>query len=366
MLRPLGALVFLPVLGLLPSCGSEPTGVIETKRIAPRVSSDVIVGATSDQRFGSPARQENTTQSPGEGLVYELPSGWKVLPASAPRLFNFAVAGQEDCNAYLVMLPGSGGGVEANIERWQQQMALSDGVAAEVVEQREVVLLGGQAVLVAIDGHYRGMGEADLADARMVGVILPAPKFTLFAKMTGPRELVIEQTPAFESWCASLALSQELQAPSPADQAHRGGGSSVAGFDWDVPEGWQDLGARPMRLASYRVGDNCECSISTAGGSPKANADRWLGQMGGAPLDDPGFAELHRLTTGLGEAILVQADGRWTGMSGETVEDARLLGAILPLPRTNIFVKLWGPREEVAAALEGFEQLTHSLRMGGK
>ncbi len=360
--------VLVVCLCFLVGCGRDSTATIEARRVAPAASLPVIVGATSDQRFGPSRQPGSSTQKASESLVYELPPGWKALPAKEPRLFNLEVAGAQNCNAYLVMLPGAGGGLEANIERWQQQMGSEAEPAAEVVERRQVLLLGGQATLVVIDGHYRGMGEADLADARMVGAILPAPQFTLFAKMTGPRALVESETPAFEAWCASLALSPELQ-PKPVASlpgASSGGAGGGPGFTWDAPEGWRDLGPRSMRLASFAVGEHCECSISTAGGSPEANADRWLGQMGAGPLGAEGFGALARMSTGLGEAVLVQADGDWRGMSGETIEDARLVGAILPLPRTNVFVKLWGPRDEVAAAQEDFEQLTRSLRMGGR
>lgn len=359
--------VLVVCLCFLVGCGRDSTATIEARRVAPASSLPVIVGATSDQRFGPSRQPGSSTQKASESLVYELPPGWKALPAKEPRLFNLEVAGAQDCNAYLVMLPGAGGGLEANIEHWQEQMGSEAEPAAEVVERRQVLLLGGQATLVVIDGHYRGMGEADLADARMVGAILPAPEFTLFAKMTGPRALVESETEAFEAWCASLALSPELQPkpvaslPSPPN-----GGAGGPGFTWDAPEGWRDLGPRSMRLASFAVGEHCECSISTVGGSPEANADRWLGQMGASPLGAEGFGNLARMSTGLGEAVLVQADGDWRGMSGETIEGARLVGAILPLPRTNVFVKLWGPKDEVAAAEEAFEQLTRSLRMGGK
>jgi hypothetical protein len=50
-------------------------------------------------------------------------------------------------------------------------------------------------------------------------------------------------------------------------------------------------------------------------------------------------------------------------MSGTTIEGARLLGAIVPMPRTNIFIKLWGPVDGVAGATEAFKGLTKSLRM---
>jgi hypothetical protein len=358
MLRPLFYSSLAMGLCALMGCAQEANAVIENRRVANKPSGAVMIGATSDQRFGAAKRAEESS-SRGPGVVYQLPTGWKELPAQSPRLFSLAVAGRDDCNASLVMLPGSGGGLVANIERWQDQMAGSDGARAEVVERREVLMLRGQATLVVIDGHYRGMGEADLEDARMVGVILLTAKFTIFAKMTGPRALVESETGAFEAWCASLDLAQEPQSKPAASLPPAGAGA----FIWDAPDGWRDLGARSMRLASFEVAEGCECSISTAGGSPEANAERWLGQMGADALGPDGFLALERMSTGLGEAILVQADGTWTSMSGTTIEGARLLGAIVPMPRTNIFIKLWGPVDGVAGATEAFKGLTKSLRM---
>ena len=64
-----------------------------------------------------------------------------------------------------------------------------------------------------------------------------------------------------------------------------------------------------MRVATLVGPEGVEVSISEAGGSPQANANRWLGQVGRPALDPAGFAELPRLQSGLGEAVVVEGTG---------------------------------------------------------
>lgn len=380
MRRPIPALV-LGLLGLLPSCGDEPVLTISEKRTARSASQPVLIGATSRQRFGSMTGGANPSTSseeaaPGESslppFAYDLPEGWRARPASGMRVVDLEVAGDPTTEAYLTILGGSGGGIAANVERWQAQMG-EEGAPAPIVEQSEGPLLGGEAVVVVIDGHYRGMGQADLPDARMVAAILPSNQFTVFAKMIGPRAVVEAETEAFSAWCASLRLSETAmpQAPPSArtgPAASAGGGSAGAtarSLAWSLPTGWRELGARPMRVATLVGPEGVEVSISEAGGSPQANANRWLGQVGRPALDPAGFAELPRLQSGLGEAVVVEGTGPFSGMGAADMGEATLLGVIVARGASNVFVKAVGEPAAVAALRPALEEIVASLRPGG-
>ena len=371
-IRRVSALALL-TLPLAAGCGEAPVKTISTRRTARTASEPVLIGATSRQRFGpmggaASAAPEESAPSSGTGglppFEYDLPSGWSARAASGMRVVDLEVAGDPATEAYLTILGGSGGGLEANIERWQAQMG-DDGQPAPVVERAEVPLLGGQAVLVVIDGHYRGMGEADLAEARMVAAILPSSQFTVFAKMVGPRAVVEAEQDAFRAWCTSLRLGEGLRAEEPpaAPAGPPAGERSVA---WNLPPGWRELGPRPMRLATLVGPEGVEISISEAGGSPRANANRWLGQVGQAALDAAGFDGLPRLQSGLGEAVLVEGTGPFSGMGAADMAEATLLGVIVPRGASNVFVKAVDRPGAVASIRPALEEIVSSLRPGGR
>lgn len=379
MRRPIPALV-LGLLGLLPSCGDEPVLTITEKRTARSASEPVLVGATSRQRFGpmagggTPSTSSEEAAAGESGLppfAYDLPEGWRARPSSGMRVVDLEVAGDPSTEAYLTILGGSGGGIAANVERWQAQMG-EEGAPAPILERSEGPLLGGQAVVIVIDGHYRGMGQADLPDARMVAAILPSNQFTVFAKMIGPRAVVEAETEAFSAWCASLRLSETAlpQAPPPGARTGPPAGSGPAGskarsLAWNLPTGWRELGARPMRVATLVGPEGVEVSISEAGGSPQANANRWLGQVGRPALDPAGFAELPRLQSGLGEAVVVEGTGPFSGMGAADMGEATLLGVIVARGASNVFVKAVGEPAAVAALRPALEEIVASLRPGG-
>ena len=373
--------ILLLTLSLAAGCGESSVKPISTRRTARTASEPVLIGATSRQRFGpmgggpSAASQQDAPAAGSGGLPpfeYDLPDGWNARAASGMRVVDLQVAGDPSTEAYLTLLGGSGGGLEANIERWQAQMG-DEGQPAPVVERGEVPLLGGQAVLVVIDGHYRGMGQADLAEARMVAAILPSSQFTVFAKMVGPRAVVEPEQEAFRAWCASLRLGAELRAEEPpagpsagspsAPSAPAPGERSVA---WSLPPGWRELGPRPMRLATLVGPEGVEISISEAGGSPRANANRWLGQVGQEALDAAGFDGLPRLQSGLGEAVLVEGTGPFSGMGAADMAEATLLGVIVPRGASNVFVKAVDRPGAVASIRPALEEIVSSLRPGGR
>ena len=57
---------------------------------------------------------------------------------------------------------------------------------------------------------------------------------------------------------------------------------------WDVPEGWESLGASGIRIATFKVqGQDCTI-LSFPGdvGGDEANIRRWFGQINQSPSDD--------------------------------------------------------------------------------
>jgi hypothetical protein len=135
---------------------------------------------------------------------------------------------------------------------------------------------------------------------------------------------------------------------------------------WDVPAGWTAVSGSSMRQADLRFGkDNLgECYVMRAGGSLSANVNRWRQQMGLGPLPEQDVAQLPTRPLFGMDAYLVSLDGDYTGMGATgSQQDYRLLGIILPFDDVSLFVKMVGPRDDVAANEASFHAFCDSLRI---
>jgi hypothetical protein len=139
-------------------------------------------------------------------------------------------------------------------------------------------------------------------------------------------------------------------------------------LDWRVPARWEVLpNTSSMRLATYRApraaGDaaDAEISVTQAGGSVQANADRWIGQFDAE-------AQKHakrtaRKIAGL-DVTLVEVEGTYGGGMGSGARPEQgwaLVGAIVATPGMPHFFKITGPVRTVQLARPDLETLLASL-----
>jgi hypothetical protein len=145
----------------------------------------------------------NSASMPGTttiaGISFTPPSHWKNLEASGMRQAQFRLApvgndsAEGEVNIYYFG-PQSGGGVQANLQRWVGQIILPDGSDASTATQYDTFTADGMAGhLVALNGTYKSGGgrpmggETQLLPGyRLVGVVLEGPEGSLFFKLTGP------------------------------------------------------------------------------------------------------------------------------------------------------------------------------------
>lgn len=204
-------------LTLLPACKrlTERMEITETRELS-TYAAPAHANIPSATRFfdNEPAPQQETqSQIP---LVWETPAGWKEAPADASsgmagmRLINLAFGPGGEGECYLSAMPGAAGGLDANVNRWRTQMGLPELTADDLAKLPVKKFLGRDATFVSFEGDFKGMGTAAEAKKgyRLLGLVQAAPEFTLFVKMTGPKELVTANEAAFDQFCQSISVKR--------------------------------------------------------------------------------------------------------------------------------------------------------------
>ncbi|HRG97063.1 MAG TPA: hypothetical protein PLR99_12495 [Polyangiaceae bacterium] len=141
-------------------------------------------------------------------------------------------------------------------------------------------------------------------------------------------------------------------------------------ISWTAPPRWQQVpNASTMRLATYRVphapgdAEDPELTITQAGGSVEANAQRWIGQFG---PEGAKTAKQSTRTVGTLSVAIVEVEGKFvSGMGREGREEERwaMLGAIVQTAGMPHFFKLTGPVKSVKAARAEFDALIGSVAL---
>jgi len=362
----------LMVVALGAGCSPQAeTAVIDDVRERPGTSSAPMMETSIVDRFGMrPAEAHGPNDGHGHGadersaesdLGWTVPEGWQELAPTSMRRANFRVAGSPDAECYLTFLPGGAGGVEANVNRWRGQIGLPAFSPEEIGQLPLRKLVGGDAVFVDMTGDYRGMGSDAKPDYRMVGLILEAPSATLFLKMTGPAAVIDGEIEHFHELAGSFAMREPRASTSTPDRPN-----SAQGLSWVTPPGWIRGGERSMRLVtlSPESAPDTECYVTFLPGSAGgvlANINRWRGQMGQGDLTEDEVAALPKYSVLESEAVFIEIEGNFVGMSGDEIRDAGFLGLIGSAGTGTLFVKMTGAGDVIRAEREHFIDFCESL-----
>lgn len=152
-----------------------------------------------------------------------------------------------------------------------------------------------------------------------------------------------------------------------------GGGS---GLKWTPPSNWENKGASGMRAATYIAppakGDTegAECAVFDGGigGGVQANIDRWIGQFEQADGSSSASKAKQSKETINGMTVtMVDLTGVFAGggmaMGQPSIKKPgyRLLGAIVEAPGGEVFFKMTGPAQTMAAAQADFQKMLKSI-----
>jgi hypothetical protein len=356
------------------ACGGSagPRVEISTSRTATRACKPVLPGATSQQRFGAEERPEaNGADDLASAFAYDLPTGWEALRGTRDRLIDLRPAGDPEASCYLTFLPGGGGGLEANVNRWVGQFGGEPLSGAEIAALPRHAMLGRDATVVEVQGSFGGMEGTPRPGFALLGLILSDPSGGIFLKFTAPSARVEAERTNFFALASSLRLNQSGEAQAEgAEHTHEPAAGSANGLAFTAPAGWHQTEPRTMREVNFTIAHSAdtECYITRLGGDGGGllpNLNRWRGQFGEQPLGSDEFAALERVTMLGQEVAVLEVGGDFTGTDGQPRTNQGMLGVAWIGNGESLFVKLVGAKDVVHAERASFIAFVQSLREDG-
>jgi len=151
------------------------------------------------------------------GLSFSAPPGWKSTPpASSMRVAQFtlprAAGDAEDADLVVYYFGGSGGSVDANIQRWVGQMQQPDGKPVGAVTRETTHHDGLTITLIDVSGTYVGetapgaSTHHDNPGFRLRAGVVDTPNGPYYVKLTGPQKTVAKWDAAFRDFIASMRV----------------------------------------------------------------------------------------------------------------------------------------------------------------
>jgi hypothetical protein len=153
------------------------------------------------------------------GLTFNAPPAWTSVPTSSSmRVAQYSIprAGGDAQDAELVVyyFGGTGGSVEANIERWVGQMQQPDGRPSSAVMKRQSRTVNGLKVtLVDVPGTYvaemtpGATQRHNSPNFHLRAAVIETANGPYFIKLTGPAKTVAASEKAFESFLGSVKFT---------------------------------------------------------------------------------------------------------------------------------------------------------------
>jgi hypothetical protein len=147
------------------------------------------------------------------GLRWKAPIGWKSEAARPMRAATYSVPpapGDQSGGEVVINYfgPGQGGTVNANLERWNNQVLGPDGKPAKATTTLRDANIG--MATIDVSGSYSGMGGPMMASPkvvhgyRLLGAIVEGPQGNVFVKFTGPAKTVEANRQKFEALLGSF------------------------------------------------------------------------------------------------------------------------------------------------------------------
>jgi len=355
----------MPALALLVAgCGKEGIRVYRVPKEQPAMASAPAPGEAPEPAPARPAVQ------------WKTPEGWREEAADGMRVARFTVPGKDgqDADVSIIPLPGISASKRDIVNLWREQIRLAAIKDEDLSSQLEKAQIGSEP------GELFDMVSNELLidnkfKRRILVGMLAQGATTWFFKMTGEDELVTRQKPAFLTFLKSITFEPGGAAPTasphnftsvnakPPRTAPAEEGAVKP--SWDVPSDWKEQPPSQMLLAKFLlggdVGAKAEVTVSVFPGDTGgllANVNRWRGQVGLTPVEQPELKTLASVDVIGGKATLVDV----TGVSPRSGQKARLIGAIVPREGNTWFYKLMGDEAVAEQQKAAFVKFIQTVR----
>jgi hypothetical protein len=146
------------------------------------------------------------------GYGVQVPDAWvQEQPTNTMRLAQFQIPakGQEPASVIAYYFgQGSGGSIEANVQRWQSQFTTADGKPVKAA-QRKAKAGAFPVTWVELNGNYaRGVGMGPqgtvLPNQTLLAAIVETPKGNVTFHLYGPKASVAQNRKAYEGMVNSI------------------------------------------------------------------------------------------------------------------------------------------------------------------
>lgn len=149
-------------------------------------------------------------------LQFDVPKDWlRIEPTSPMRLAQFALprvdGDPEDAECVVYHFGGEGGTVEANLERWTNQMLQPDGRGSvEVATTTSYEVAGLQVTVLDVPGTFAAEVRPGSKmryykrGFRLRAAVVESPEGPFFFKLTGPDRTVTRWEPTFTALIDSV------------------------------------------------------------------------------------------------------------------------------------------------------------------
>ncbi len=137
-------------------------------------------------------------------FTFDAPKGWKKQRPPARMSVESYEVGEADRPALvtLTVLGQGGGGIEANLKRWRDQVKLPHASVAEMMEEVQTLDLGGAKAAYVDYANPKNPAPNN----RILGVVMPLEREAWFFKMTGPHDVVGRHKDEFDAFVKSVRL----------------------------------------------------------------------------------------------------------------------------------------------------------------
>lgn len=184
------------------------------------ILSIVFISCKSNEN-SSPQNKPGTTtnQSSGNTVDYSPHPDWvKEKPSSSMRKAQYRWPGKngaEDAEMAVFFFPGTGGSIEANLERWYGQFKQTDGTnTRDNAEEKKLTANGLDVTVAYTTGIFlkstspmmMGGPVEEMSGYAMLAAIVETPQGPWFFKATGPQETIDFWRDDFEKFSDSFKL----------------------------------------------------------------------------------------------------------------------------------------------------------------